>query len=495
MTTSIKLRQENLSLIPDSVNKPSYNRDEVKTSIVHIGVGNFHRSHEAFLTHRLMEETGDLNYGICGIGLLDHDRRIYNALNLQDGLYTLVIKEMDGTRTAHVVGSIVEFILAPDNPVGAVEKMASPDTKIISMTITEGGYNLLEGTGDFDFTNPVVSEEMMNPQNPKSVFGYLAQSFKLRKERGLGGVTIQSCDNIQNNGNVARKAITSYIARVYPDLIAWVEENVTFPNSMVDRITPVTVEDDITRLAEEYNIEDQWPVVCEPFIQWVVEDHYAASRPAWEKVGANFVEDVKPYENMKLRLLNAGHSVLGLLGAIHGYDTIDQSADDEVFSSFLRSYMDNEVSPTLGDLKGINLEEYKEKLLSRFRNKNIRDQIARICLQSSAKIPIFILSTVNERLAKGESIDRAAFTVAAWCKYNDGVDEKGRTYKIDDALSNELVRVAAISHNDPTAFLSIKSVFGGLANNDLFVKSFVQALEMIRQFPIKECVKKMIERD
>jgi len=488
MTNVIKLKQANLPLIPDTVRKPTYDRNQVKTSIVHIGVGNFHRSHEAFLTHRLMEETGDLNNGICGIGLLDHDRRIYNALTSQDGLYTLVIKEMDGTRTAHVVGSIIEFILAPDNPIGAIEKMASPDTKIISMTITEGGYNLNEGAGSFDFTNPVVVEDMKNPLSPKTVFGYLAQAFKLRKERNSGGVTIQSCDNIQNNGQVAKKALMSYITKVYPELVEWVNTHVTFPNSMVDRITPVTVADDIERLADEFQIEDQWPVVCEPFIQWVVEDHYAASRPAWEKVGATFVEDVTPYEHMKLRLLNAGHTVLGMLGALHGYDTIDQSAEDADFSKFLVDYMDKEVSSTLGDLKGIDLEDYKKKLLSRFRNKNIRDQIARICLQSSAKIPIFILSTVNARLAAGQTVERAAFTIAAWCKYNDGIDEKERSYKIDDVMSNELVRVAALSHVEPKAFLNLKAVFGDLNQKGPFVEAFERSLKMIRTHTIKECV-------
>jgi len=438
-----------------------------------------------------MEETGDLSNGICGIGLLDHDRRIYNALTSQDGLYTVMIKEMDGSRSAHIIGSIVEFIFAPDNNVGVIEKLASADTKIISMTITEGGYNLAEGKGDFDFSNPDVAADLKNPALPKTVFGYLALALDIRRKRGAGPVTIQSCDNIQNNGFIAKKALTSFIERVNPDLLPWIEANVTFPNSMVDRITPVTVQDDIDSLAKEFGIEDQWPIVCEPFIQWVVEDNFAASRPAWEKVGATFVDDVTPYENMKLRLLNAGHSVLGILGALYGYDTIDQSADDPEFSTFLKAYMDDEVSPTLGDLKGIDLEDYKRTLLSRFRNKNIRDQVSRICLQSSAKIPIFLLSTVNARLAAGESIDRAAFTVAAWCKYNDGVDEKGRKYEIVDAMSNELIRKAALSHSDPKAFLSIKSIFGSLATNDVFVSMFEKYLKLLRSMPVKECVKIM----
>ncbi|MGI9526761.1 MAG: mannitol dehydrogenase family protein [Weeksellaceae bacterium] len=491
MKSTITLNQENLKNLPANVKVPTYNRDNVKTSIVHIGVGNFHRSHQAFYTNKLMNEHGELDSGICGIGLLDYDRRIYNILKDQDGLYTLMIKELDGSLKAEVIGSIVEFIFAPEEPRAAIEKMAHPDIKIISLTITEGGYNLNEATGKFDFSNPVIVEDMKNPMSPKTVFGYLAQALKLRKQRGLSGVTIQSCDNIQGNGNVAKKSLLNYVEKAEPELLPWIEENVSFPNAMVDRITPVTVAEDIEKLNQEFHVDDQWPVVCEPFIQWVVEDKFVNGRPAWEKVGVQYVENVVPYENMKLRLLNAGHSVLGMLGAIHGYNTIDEAARDEDFKKFLRDFMDLEASPTLGDLGGIDLEKYKDSLIARFQNVYIKDLISRICLESSAKIPIFLLPTIKYQLKNDGNFERGAFVVAAWCRYNDGEDENGNTYKIEDAMSNELIRAAALSHQDPIKFLDIEPVFGDLKENKKFVDAYTKYLEMIRNNSIKSCVQEL----
>lgn len=491
MKTSVALNQENLNIMPPNVKTPSYNRDKVKTSIVHIGVGNFHRSHEAYYTNELMERYGVLDYGICGIGLLDYDRKIYNILKDQDGLYTLITKELDGSLSTNIIGSIVEYIFAPENQIAVIEKMANPDIKIISLTITEGGYNLNEATGEFDFSNPVIVEDMKNPMSPKTVFGYLAQAMKLRMQRGIGGCTIQSCDNIQGNGDVAKKSLLNYVEKAEPELSAWIKENVSFPNAMVDRITPVTVASDIEKLQEEFLIDDQWPVVCEPFIQWVIEDKFANGRPEWEKVGAQFTDNVVPFENMKLRLLNAGHTVLGMLGALHGYKTIDEAARDKDFNIFLKAFMDEEATPTLGNLGNINLEQYKMSLIERFQNIYIKDLVARICLESSAKIPIFLLTTVKAQLQADKNIARAAFIVAAWCKYNDGVDENNNTYPIEDAMSNELIRAAALSHQNPICFLEIEPIFGDLVNNKTFVDAFLLSLEMLRSKKVKDCVKEM----
>lgn len=260
---------------------------------------------------------------------------------------------------------------------------------------------------------------------------------------------------------------------------------------MVDRITPATVPADLHTVQTQFKIEDGWPVVCEPFIQWVIEDNFATGRPHWERVGAQFVVDVVPYENMKLRLLNAGHSVLGILGALHGYATIDQAASDPEFNLFLRSYMDVEAGPILTDLESINLEEYKENLIERFQNKNIKDQVSRICLQSSAKIPKFVLPTVRGQLACSGSVERAALLLAAWCKYCEGVDENGQIYAVEDEMCKELRIAAEQSHTDMKAFLKLKSVFGDLGNNERFVEEFCRMLEFVREKRIKECVREM----
>lgn len=491
MKTSVVLNQENLSSVLSNVKVPSYDRDEITTSMVHIGVGNFHRSHQAYYTDLLMEQFGVRDCGICGIGLLDYDRRIYNILKDQDGLYTLMVKELDGSYSAKIIGSIVEFIFAPENALAVIEKIAHPDIKIVSLTITEGGYNLNEATGKFDFSNPVIIEDMKNPRSPKTVFGYLAQALKLRKERGIGGITIQSCDNIQENGEVAKKALTDYVKETEPELLSWIQENVSFPNAMVDRITPVTVMEDKEILREEFLIEDQWPVVCEPFIQWVIEDDFAAGRPAWEKVGAQFVDNVVPFENMKLRLLNAGHTVLGMLGALYGYNTIDEAANDPDFETFLIDFMDLEVSPTLEELGTIDLKAYKKNLVARFKNVYIKDLISRICSESSAKVPIFLLPTIKDQLSNNENFTRATFVIAAWCKYNDGEDENAKSYEIKDAMSDRLIRAAALSQKDPKEFLKIDSIFGDLVENKSFVQIFSTCLEKLREKGVKECVQEI----
>ncbi|MCG1037595.1 mannitol dehydrogenase family protein [Polaribacter sargassicola] len=491
MENIIKLNQNNLALIANKVSCPTYNRDNIKTGIVHVGIGGFHRAHEAFYTDQLLHDENVTDWGICGVALLDFDTKIYNVLKNQDGLYTLVIKELDGTLTKRVIGSIVDYLYAPENPLKVIEKMASVDTKIISLTITEGGYNYNEATGEFDFTNPLIHHDLKNPKEPKTIFGYLTAALKLRKERGLLGFTLQSCDNIQGNGHMAKKMLLSYVAKAAPELITWIEQNVSFPNAMVDRITPATAASDITNLIETSGIDDAWPVVCEPFKQWVIEDDFITGRPAWEKVGAQFVEDVVPFEKMKLSLLNAGHSVLGILGDLIGYATIDESVNNTEIRRFLKNYMNHEVTPTLVGLEGVDLDAYKESLLQRFGNIYIKDQIDRICSESSAKFPIFILPTVNKQLENKGSVDFAAFVVAAWAIYSLGKNENGQPLLIKDAMKTILNEKALEAVKTPEAFLEIASVFGKLKDSKTFVASYIKSYHDITEFGIEKCVEKM----
>ncbi|MGQ1786380.1 mannitol dehydrogenase family protein [Saccharicrinis sp. GN24d3] len=483
------LNKENLKSLPSDVAVPTYDRSAVKASIVHVGIGGFHRAHQAFYADQLLEKGVARDCGICGVGLLEFDRKICDILTEQDGLYTLMTKELDGSVNARVIGSMVEVMFAPDNKQAVIEKMAHPETKIISLTITEGGYNLNEATGEFDFENESIKWDLAHPEDPKTIFGFLTQALLLRKNKGVQGCSIQSCDNIQGNGAIARQMLCSFIGEVDNELLEWVNKNVTFPNSMVDRITPATVPADIEMVYDKFKIKDRWPVVCESYIQWVVEDDFVSGRPAYEEVGVQFVEDVAPYEKMKLQLLNAGHSVLGMLGARHGYNSIDEAASDEDFSQFLRNYMDAEATPVLSGLEGMDLGAYKDSLMARFRNKYIRDQISRICLQSSAKMPKFILPTVKSQLEGSGNFQRAAFVIAAWCKYNEGADEKGNEYEIEDVISEELQAAARRTQDDPLAFLKIESVFGDLVHQRTFVDAYQSALEALNEFKIKECVK------
>ena len=489
--TTYKLNNQNLDKFKDRVATPQYNRDNIKTGIVHIGIGGFHRAHEAFYTDQLLHNESVTDWGICGVALLDFDTKIYNTLKEQDGLYTLVVKELDGTLSKRIIGSIVECLYAPENPVKVIEKIASPEVKIVTLTITEGGYNYNEATGEFNFENPLIQQDIKHPMAPKTVFGYLTQALKLRKERGLKGVTIQSCDNIQGNGHMTEKMLLSYVKVAEPELAVWIDENVSFPNAMVDRITPATSPVDISNLKETSGIDDAWPVVCEPFKQWVIEDDFIAGRPVWENVGAQFVENVEPFEKMKLQLLNAGHSVLGVLGALMGYETIDEVANNPNINTFLRAYMKQEVAPVLKALEGVDLESYEASLLQRFGNIYIKDQIDRICSESSAKFPIFILPTVYAQLKGKAHIEHAAFVVAAWAIYSRGFDEKGKVLNIKDALKPTLVKEAIASEVNPVAFLEIESVFGKLKDSEVFVEAYTKSYENIKNHGVERCVLEM----
>lgn len=485
---SDKLNNQNLSRFSEKISIPKYNRSNISTGIVHIGIGGFHRAHQAYYVDELLHNPSNSNWGICGVALLDFDAKIYNTLKEQDGLYTLIVKELDGSLTKRIIGSIIEVLYAPENPVAVIHKMASPEVKVITLTITEGGYNYNEATGEFNFENPLINNDLENPTSPKTVFGYLTQALKLRKENQLKGFSIQSCDNIQGNGHIIEKMLLSYIKVAEPEILAWVKSNVSFPNSMVDRITPSTSSLDISKLKESSNIEDAWPVVCESFKQWVIEDNFVAGRPAWENVGAQFVEDVIPYEKMKLSLLNAGHSILGILGALMGYVTIDQAVKNNAIRSFLITYMENEVTPVLGDLKGVNLKKYKHTLIERFGNSHIKDQIDRICSQSSAKIPIFILPTIKLQLKQNKVIKNGAFLVAAWAVYSLGKDKSGKALNVIDVNKDVLKEKAIQSKKDPRAFLGVTSVFADLQKSNVFVDAYLLAYKNILENGIQNAI-------
>ncbi len=294
----IRLRNKNLQHLPKDVEIPLYDRSQIKAGIVHIGTGSFHRSHQAYYIDQLLNESGDTNWGICGIALLDTDCDMYNNLARQDGLYTLLISEPDGKLNARIIGSIVEYQFGPANPENAVEKMADPLIKVITLTITENGYNFDAATGEFMIKEPPIQWDLKNPEKPTTVFGYLTQALKRRMNRGLAGLTLQSCDNIMENGNILKKMLLAYVSEAEPTLAGWIEKEVAFPNSVADRITLATRLSDIEYLKSAFSIDDAVPVVCEPFIQWISEDNYSNGRPALETVGVRFVTDVRPYEKI-----------------------------------------------------------------------------------------------------------------------------------------------------------------------------------------------------
>ncbi|KUI24151.1 mannitol dehydrogenase [Mycobacterium sp. IS-1742] len=458
----MKLDRSTLPDIP--IATPTYARDEVGVGIVHFGVGGFHRAHQAMYVDALLEKGLASEWGICGVGVLPGDRRMAEALGAQDGLYTLLLENPDGTRDARVIGSIVDYRYAPDDPEGVVELLAAPSTRIISLTITEGGYEVDK-----------VDADSVN------VFGLVTDALARRRDRGIGSPTIVSCDNIEGNGDVARAAFVSYADRTHPGLSEWIEAGTRFPNSMVDRITPVTTPDVIATVRDEFGVDDAWPVVAEPFTSWVLEDTFADGRPPFEDVGVLLVDDVTPYELMKLRLLNAGHQALCYFGHLAGYRLVHDAAGDPLFAEFLRRYMDSEATPTLQPVPGIDLPDYKRTLIERFANPGVRDTIARLCYGSSDRIPKWLLPVVRENLRTGAPVRLSAAVVASWARYAEGVDEQGEPIDVQDQLAGELVPLARTQRDNPTAFVENRSIFGDLADDKRFVDEYVAALQSLHR--------------
>jgi mannitol 2-dehydrogenase len=472
----LPLNARNLSSLPADLPVPAYDRGALRTGIVHFGVGGFHRAHEAMYLDRLMTAGAALDWAICGVGVMPADRRMQQALDAQDGLYTLVVKAPDGTLEPRVIGSIKEYLFAPDDPEAVIEKMASADIRIVSLTVTEGGYNFNAVTGDFVAENPDVQHDLQPGNAPRTTFGLITAALARRRERGLAPFTVMSCDNIQGNGHAARRSFVAFATLLDPELGAWVEEHVAFPNSMVDRITPVTTDDDRDEVRKRFGVDDAWPVVCEPFTQWALEDAFPLGRPPFEDAGVQVVADVEPYELMKLRLLNASHQALCYFGYLAGFRLVHDVAQDQLFASFLLAYMDREATATLEPVPGIDLDEYKHQLIDRFSNAQVKDTVARLCAESSDRIPKWLLPVIRHNLETGGEILRATAVVASWARYAEGVDEQGQKIEVVDRLRDTLVATAQRQQEDPLAFIANRDLFGDLIDNERFVSAYSSVL-------------------
>jgi mannitol 2-dehydrogenase len=460
---------------------PSYDRSQVRVGIVHFGVGGFHRAHQAMYIDRLMNSRLGLEWGICGVGTMPPDQRMRDVLHAQDGLYTLVVKHPDGTLEPRVIGSIVEYLYAPDDPEAVLARMTDPATRIVSLTITEGGYHVNQVTGEFDPSDAGIQHDLQPGVVPTSAFGLVVEGLARRRAAGVPAYTVMSCDNIPGNGDVARRMLTSYAKLKDPELADWILAEVRFPNSMVDRITPVTADADRASLAERFGIEDGWPVVCEPFTQWVLEDAFGGERPPFEDAGVQLVSDVEPYELMKLRLLNASHQALCYLGYLAGYRYAHEVCSDPLFVDFLLGYMDDEATPTLPPVPGVDLHQYKRQLIERFANPEVRDTLARLCAESSDRIPKWLLPVIREQLAAGRGIERAALVVAAWARYAEGIDEQGEPIEVVDRLRDRLVKRAQRNREEPLVFISDRDLFGDLVDDERFVQAYTSALSSLHE--------------
>lgn len=485
MSRLIDLEEKNLKLLSERISVPKYSRYRIKTGIVHVGIGGFHRAHQAFYTNKLLKDDSQSEWGICGICLLERDRKMFDILRQQDGLYTLMHKQEGAKPQAAILGAIVEYYYAPEDPQKVIKKMADSSVKIISLTITEGGYNYDDAAGDFNWQNPNILWDKENSDKPRTIFGYLTAALRKRKIFDLP-ITIQSCDNIQQNGAVAKAMLFSFVKESAPDLLEWIKTNVSFPNSMVDRITPSTTKEDIALLQESYDINDHWPVVSESFHQWIIGDEFIAGRPRWEKVGVQFVSDVHPYEKMKIRILNGGHSLTGLVGILIGYQYIHEAAADPIVATFLKQYISREVTPTLDPIKGVDMGEYKCTVINRFKNPFIKDSVGRIILESSSKLPKFILPTIKDNLEKEGPVKKGITIVACWYCYLERAFDENRFEKIEDTRAKLLFEYIKTAKDlSPLRFIDMKPVFGDLSSSDRFTKIFLKLVDQIRKQGIK----------
>lgn len=474
----IALTQSTLPDIPAEVATPRYDRATISAGIVHFGVGNFHRSHQALYLDDLMNSGHATDWGICGVGVLPNDARMRDVLEAQSYLYTLTLKHPDGRLEPRVVGSMVDYLFAPDDPEAVVHKLADPATRIVSLTVTEGGYNNHPVTGDFNTSNPEMIADSQS-DNPSTVFGLIVEGLRRRRIEGIPPFTVMSCDNIQSNGNVAKAAFVAFARMRDGELADWIASSVAFPNSMVDRITPATTPADRGHIRDAFGVDDGWPVLSEPFRQWVLEDHFPLGRPPFELAGVQMVEDVMPYELMKLRLLNISHQALTYFGYLAGYRFAHEAATDPDIQAFVRAYMDSEGTPTLLPVAGIDLDQYKDQLLERFSNSEVRDTLARLCADSSNRIPKWLVPVIRENLQNGGEVDLAAAIVASWARYAEGVDLEGNPIDVVDPLSEKLTERAMNYQYDELAFLRDPDLFGTLVNDERFVAPYRDMLRRL----------------
>jgi mannitol 2-dehydrogenase len=469
---------------------PAYDRSQLTEGVVHIGVGGFHRAHQA-LYHDDLLAAGEREWAICGVGVLPADRRMQEALDAQDGLYTLV-ERSGGDETARVIGSITRYCLAPDDAETTIEKLAAETTRIVSLTITEGGYNLSDVTGEFDPDNPDVVHDLENGASPRTTFGLVTEALARRRERGIAPFTVMSCDNLQGNGRLARFAFTTFARLRDPALGEWVDSAVAFPNSMVDRITPATTDEDRRDVRERFGVADRWPVVCEPFSQWVLEDAFCAGRPPYEEVGVQVVSDVEPYELMKLRLLNASHQALAYFGHLLGHEYVHEAAQDPLLRAFVRAYMDDEATPTLPPVPGVDLEDYKRTLIERFSNEGVRDTVARLAAESSDRIPKWLVPVIRLQLDTGGEVRLSAAVVASWARYAQGIDEQGRAIEVVDRLRDQVTELARRARADPGVFIANRDLFGDLAESERFASAYREALTSLYERGARETLAALV---
>ncbi|MDR6626043.1 mannitol dehydrogenase family protein [Caulobacter segnis] len=450
---------------------PAYDRDKVEIGVVHFGPGAFHRAHQAFYFDQLLAT--DPRWGICAVSLKSPGVR--DALEPQDGLYTLA--QLDAETTFRVIGSIREVLVAPEDPPSVFARLAAPTTRMVTLTVTEKGYTL-SAEGGLDESHPDIVHDLANPREPKSAVGYIVEGLRRRHAAGLAPYAVVACDNLADNGWRLKAAVVAFAAKLDADLAAWIEREGRFPRTMVDSITPATDDALRARVLAATGLEDAWPIQREAFTQWVVEDVLPSDAPDLASVGVILTDDVRGFERAKLRLLNGVHSTLAYAGILRGHETVFEAVSDPALESLARELMTQDIIPTLTAPRGLDLAQYAEAILARFRNPEIRHYLSQIAWDGSQKLPFRILGTLTETLEAGRSIDRLAIPLAAWMRFIALRAKAGEA--ITDPLVEKLTALGAAStgeaKTDVAAFLALDTVFPtALAGNPTFVAALEKA--------------------
>ncbi len=490
-TMSIALNSKALNQLEAVSSLPTFDRSRVSPGILHIGIGNFHRAHMGVYLNNLMNMGEALDWGIVGAGIRPADQKMRAGLEHQDWLTTVVELDPSGL-SAQITGAMIDFL--PVDPDAIVTGMMDPRIRIVSMTITEGGYYIDASSGGLDILHPDIVADRAEPDKPRTVFGMIIKALRLRRENSIAPFTILSCDNLPGNGKVAHQTVVGLARLIDPEMAGWIDAEVSFPNCMVDRITPSTTDRERKIVRDRFGIDDAAPVVCEPFIQWVVEDKFPQGRPPLEKVGVEFVSDVALHELMKLRILNAGHASTCYAAALLGYHYVHDAMADKDIQNWVRALQEREAIPTLPAIAGVNYHDYLESVIRRFSNPEIGDTIPRNVADGSDRQPKFILPTLRDALKMGRDPSGLALEIALWCRYCLGAMENGEVREIQDPLADKLQVCALLAKECPGAFLEIHEVFGDLAAAAPFADAFSQWYQMLLKDGVRASLRHYVQR-
>lgn len=472
MTTKLSL--QTLGLMPSTVAVPGYKRSDLSAGIVHFGLGNFHRAHQAVYLDDLFNAGMDHDWALVGAGVFDFEKPGREKLAAQDWL-TTVVEQDAGHREARVTGAMVDFI-EPGDVQALVARLADPAIRIVSTTITEGGYFIDPASQKFNPKHPDIVADAANPDSPKTVFGIMLAGLRQRRAAGVPAFTVMCCDNIPHNGRVTADAVVGLARLSDPEFADWVERSVAFPNSMVDRITPATTDRERKFLADTYGVEDEWPVFCEPFRQWVMEDNFPAGRPALERVGVQFVKDVAPFELMKIRILNGGHAAIAYPAGLMDIHFVHEAMENEQVAGFLAKLERTEIIPTVPPVPGTDLGDYYALIERRFSNPTVGDTIRRLCLDGSNRQPKFIIPTIADRLRAGQPIEGLALESALWCRYCYGTTDSGAAIEPNDPNWDRMTETARKAKDDPSVWLGMEDIYGDVGRSPVFAEAFARAL-------------------